>query len=89
MGAFVNGKAIKKEPLMAMQNGPTLLKKKSMPSIRTTNFLNQAVREVQRHTRHMNRFFTNESSSDRLMCGDSEMLCRNWKGKTVNPISTI
>ena len=74
---------------MAMQNGPTRLKKKSMPSIRTTNFLNQAVREVQRHTRHMNRFFTNESSSDRLMYGVSEMLYRNWEGKTVNPISTI
>jgi hypothetical protein len=37
----------------------------------------------------MNRFFTNESSSDRLMYGVSEMLYRNWEGKTVNPISTI
>ncbi len=58
-------------------------------SIRTTNILERAFREVRRRTRPMNNFFTNEASSDRIMYGISQMLNKNWRGKTLNPISTI
>jgi len=37
----------------------------------------------------MNNFFTNEASSDRIMYGITEMLNKNWRGKTLKPISTI
>jgi len=57
-------------------------------SIRTTNILERAFREVRRRTRPMNNFFTNESSSDRIMFGISQMLNKNWRGKTLLPIST-
>jgi len=58
-------------------------------SIRTTNILERAFREVRRRTRPMNNFFTNEASSDRIMYGISQMLNKNWRGKSLNPISTI
>jgi len=58
-------------------------------SIRTTNILERAFREVRRRTRPMNNFFTNEASSDRIMYGITEMLNKNWRGKTLKPISTI
>lgn len=57
-------------------------------SIRTTNILERAFREVRRRTRPMNNFFTNEPSANRIMYGISEMLNKNWKGKTLKPIST-
>lgn len=57
-------------------------------SIRTTNILERAFREVRRRTRPMNNFFTNEASSNRIMYGVSKMLNTNWKGKTFNLIST-
>jgi transposase-like protein len=57
-------------------------------SIRTTNILERAFREVRRRTRPMNNFFTNEASANRIMYGISEMLNNNWKGKTLNLIST-
>jgi len=37
----------------------------------------------------MNNFFTNEASSDRIMYGITEMLNKNWRGKTLKQISTI
>jgi len=58
-------------------------------SIRTTNILERAFREMRRRTRPMNNFFTNEASSDRLMYGISQMLNKNWRAKTLKPISTI
>jgi transposase-like protein len=58
-------------------------------SLRTTNILERAFREVRRRTRPMNNFFTNEASSDRIMYGISQMLNKNWRGKTLKPISTI
>lgn len=58
-------------------------------SIRTTNILERAFREVRRRTRPMNNFFTNEASSDRIMFGISQMLNKNWRGKTLKQISTI
>jgi putative transposase len=58
-------------------------------SIRTTNILERAFREVRRRTRPMNNFFTNEASSDRIMYGITEMLNKNWRGKTLKQISTI
>ncbi len=57
-------------------------------SIRTTNILERAFREVRRRTRPMNNFFTNEASANRVMYGISEMLNKNWKGKTLKLIST-
>ena len=57
-------------------------------SIRTTNILERAFREVRRRTRPMNNFFTNEPSANRVMYGISEMLNKNWKGKTLKLIST-
>jgi cephalosporin-C deacetylase-like acetyl esterase len=57
-------------------------------SIRTTNILERAFREVRRRTRPMNNFFTNEASSNRIMYGISKMLNKNWKGKTLNLFST-
>jgi len=57
-------------------------------SIRTTNILERAFREVRRRTRPMNNFFTNEASSNRIMYGISKMLNKNWKGKTLRLIST-
>jgi putative transposase len=58
-------------------------------SIRTTNILERAIREVRRRTRPMNNFFTNEASANRIMYGITDMLNANWKGKTLKPISTI
>lgn len=58
-------------------------------SIRTTNILERAIREVRRRTRPMNNFFTNEASAERIMCGITDMLNTNWRGKTLKPISTI
>jgi transposase-like protein len=58
-------------------------------SIRTTNILERAFREVRRRTRPMNNFFTNEASSDRIMYDITEMLNKNWRGKTLKQISTI
>jgi putative transposase len=58
-------------------------------SIRTTNILERAFREVRRRTRPMNNFFTNEASSDRIMYGITEMLNKSWRGKTLKQISTI
>jgi putative transposase len=58
-------------------------------SIRTTNILERAIREVRRRTRPMNNFFTNEASADRIMYGITDMLNTNWRGKTLKPISTI
>ena len=58
-------------------------------SIRTTNILERAFREVRRRTRPMNNFFTNEASSNRIMYGITEMLNKNWRGKTLKQISTI
>jgi len=58
-------------------------------SIRTTNILERAFREVRRRTRPMNNFFTNEASSNRIMYGITEMLNKNWRGKTLKKISTI
>jgi len=57
-------------------------------SIRTTNVLERAFREVRRRTRPMNNFFTNEASADRIMYGITEMLNDNWKGKSLKLIST-
>lgn len=57
-------------------------------SIRTTNMLERAFREVRRRTRPMNNFFTNEASADRIMYGISNMLNQNWKDKTLKIIST-
>jgi transposase-like protein len=57
-------------------------------SIRTTNILERAFREVRRRTRPMNNFFTNEASANRIMFGISEMLNENWKGGTLKLIST-
>lgn len=57
-------------------------------SIRTTNILERAFREVRRRTRPMNNFFTNEPSANRIMYGISEMLNKNWKGKSLKLIST-
>jgi putative transposase len=57
-------------------------------SIRTTNILERAIREVRRRTRPMNNFFTNEASANRIMYGITDMLNANWKGKTLKPIST-
>lgn len=62
--------------------------KKLWRSIRTTNILERAFREIRRRTRPMNNFFTNEPSANRIMYGISEMLNKNWKGKTLKPIST-
>jgi putative transposase len=58
-------------------------------SIRTTNVLERAFREVRRRTRSMNNCFTNEASSDRILYGITQMLNKNWRGKTLKPISTI
>lgn len=63
--------------------------KERWKSIRTTNILERAFREVRRRTRPMNNFFTNEASSDRITYGISQMLNKNWRGKTLKPISTI
>jgi len=63
--------------------------KERWKSIRTTNILERAFREVRRRTRPMNNFFTNEASSDRITFGISQMLNKNWRGKTLKPISTI
>jgi len=57
-------------------------------SIRTTNILERAFREVRRRTRPMNNFFTNEASANRIMFGISEMLNNNWKDKHPKIIST-
>jgi transposase-like protein len=57
-------------------------------SIRTTNILERAFREVRRRTRPMNNFFTNEASANRIMYGISDMLKKNWKDKTLKVIST-
>ena len=57
-------------------------------SIRTTNILERAFREVRRRTRPMNNFFTNEASANRIMYGISDMLNKNWKDKTLKVIST-
>jgi transposase-like protein len=56
-------------------------------SIRTTNILERAFREVRRRTRPMNNFFTNEPSANRIMYGISEMLNNNWKAKMPKIIS--
>jgi len=56
-------------------------------SIRTTNILERAFREVRRRTRPMNNFFTNEASANRIMYGISEMLNNNWKDKSPKLIS--
>ena len=56
-------------------------------SIRTTNILERAFREIRRRTRPMNNFFTNEASANRIMYGISEMLNNNWKGKLPKLIS--
>jgi len=58
-------------------------------TVRTTNILERAFREVRRRTRPMNNFFTNEASADRIMYGVTDMLNKNWKGNTLKPISTI
>jgi len=58
-------------------------------SIRTTNILERAFREVRRRTRPMNNCFTNEASSDRLLYGITQMLNKNWRGKALKQISTI
>ncbi len=58
-------------------------------SIRTTNILERAFREVRRRTRPMNNCFTNEASSDRILYGITQMLNKNWRGKTLKQISTI
>jgi len=56
-------------------------------SIRTTNILERAFREVRRRTRPMNNFFTNEASANRIMYGISEMLNNNLKDKSPKLIS--
>ena len=50
-------------------------------SIRTTNILERAFREVRRRTRSMNNCFTNEASSDRILSGITQMLNKNWRVK--------
>ena len=57
-------------------------------SIRTTNILERAFREMRRRTRPMNNFFTYETSANRIMYGISNMLNQNWKDKTLKVIST-
>ena len=57
-------------------------------SIRTTNILERAIREVRRRTRAMNNCFTNEASANRIMYGITDMLNENWKGNPLKPIST-
>ncbi len=57
-------------------------------SIRTTNILERAFREIRRRTRPMNNFFTNEASANRIMYGISDMLNKNWKDKSLKVIST-
>jgi len=57
-------------------------------SIRTTNILERAFREVRRRTRPMDNFFTNEASANRIMYGISDMLNQNWKDKSLKVIST-
>jgi len=63
------------------------LDKELWKSVRTTNILERAFREIRRRTRPMNNFFTHEASADRIMYGTSEMLNNNWKGKTLKVIS--
>jgi transposase-like protein len=58
-------------------------------SIPTTNILKRASREVRRRTRCMNNCFTKEASSDRILSGITQMLNKNWRGKTLKQISTI
>jgi transposase-like protein len=57
-------------------------------SIRTTNILERAFREVRRRPPSMNDFFTNETNSDRIMYGISQRLNNNWRGKILKAIST-
>ena len=49
-------------------------------SIRTTNILERAFREMRRRTRSMNNCFTNEASSDRILYGITQMLNKNLEG---------
>ncbi len=55
----------------------------------TTNILERAFREKRRRTRPMKNFFTNEASSNRTMCGISQMLIKSWRGKPFNQICAI
>ena len=52
---------------------------KRWKSIRTTNILERAFREVRRRTRSMNNCFTNEASSDHILYTITQMLNKNWK----------
>jgi transposase-like protein len=49
-------------------------------TIRTTNVLERAFREVKRRTRPMN-FFPNENSAEKLFYGVSKYLNQNWENK--------
>jgi len=57
-------------------------------SIRTTNILERACREMRLRTRPMNNFFTNEASANRIMHGITEMLNNNWKDSALKIICT-
>jgi transposase-like protein len=58
-------------------------------SIRITNILERAFREVGRRTRQIGHFFIKAASSDSIMSGVNQMLNKNWSDKIINPISTI
>ena len=49
-------------------------------SIRTTNILERAFREVRRRTWSMNNCCAHEASSDRNLYGITQMLDKNWGG---------
>jgi hypothetical protein len=51
--------------------------------------LSGGLHQVVQRTRPMNNCFTNETSSDRIWYGISQMLNKNWRGKTLKQISTI
>jgi putative transposase len=58
-------------------------------SIRATNILERPIREVRRRTRPLNNFFTDETGSDRVMYGISQMLNKGWRDETLNQNITI
>ena len=57
--------------------------KEPWKSMRTTNILERAFREIRRRTRPRNSFFANEASANRIMYGISEMLNKKCKCKAL------
>jgi len=54
-------------------------------TIRTTNILERAFREVRRRTRPMG-VFTNAESAERIMCGVTKNLNGNWEEHPLRKI---